>query len=146
MNVRKNLIEIIQSAVGGCSEYWAGLIADALIANGIMLIGKQEAEMLECARASTMKAYGDMRFLEGIAFATDNNFGRKWIPSSEQLPKNFISVLGYVPSLAPFPTVRECYTIGEHFFFPALNGMYSAKAVTHWQPMPDPAKEGETDV
>ena len=31
---REKLIEIIQSAVGGCATYWAGLIADALIANG----------------------------------------------------------------------------------------------------------------
>ena len=34
-NTREKLIELIQGAVGGCSRYWAGLIADHLIANGV---------------------------------------------------------------------------------------------------------------
>ena len=33
--MRENLIELIQSAVGGCDTYWAGLISDHLIANGV---------------------------------------------------------------------------------------------------------------
>lgn len=32
---RKKLIKLIQSAVDGCAEYWAGLIADNLITNGV---------------------------------------------------------------------------------------------------------------
>lgn len=35
MNDREKMIELIQSAVDGCAEYWAGLIADHLIANGV---------------------------------------------------------------------------------------------------------------
>ena len=35
MNDREKLIKLIQSAVDGCAEYWAGLIADSLIANGV---------------------------------------------------------------------------------------------------------------
>jgi hypothetical protein len=35
MNDREKLIKLIQSAVDGCAEYWAGLIADHLIANGV---------------------------------------------------------------------------------------------------------------
>ena len=35
MNDKEKLVAIIQAAVGGCSAYWAGLIADALIANGV---------------------------------------------------------------------------------------------------------------
>ena len=34
-NTREKLIELIQSAVDGCATYWAGLIADHLIANGV---------------------------------------------------------------------------------------------------------------
>ena len=34
-NTREKLIELIQSAVGGCAEYWAMVIADHLIANGV---------------------------------------------------------------------------------------------------------------
>ena len=33
--MREKLIELIQSAVDGCATYWAGLIADHLIANGV---------------------------------------------------------------------------------------------------------------
>ena len=35
MTDREKLIELIQSAVDGCATYWAGLIADHLIANGV---------------------------------------------------------------------------------------------------------------
>lgn len=37
MNDREKLIKLIQSAVDGCAEYWAGLIADHLLANGVTL-------------------------------------------------------------------------------------------------------------
>ncbi len=33
--MREKLIELIQEAVGGCSTYWAGLIASNLIANRV---------------------------------------------------------------------------------------------------------------
>lgn len=33
--MREKLIELIQAAVDGCAAYWAGLIADHLIANGV---------------------------------------------------------------------------------------------------------------
>lgn len=35
MNDREKLIELIQAAVGCCTEYWSGLIADHLLANGV---------------------------------------------------------------------------------------------------------------
>lgn len=35
--MREKLIELIQSAVSGCATYWAGLIADHLIANGVTI-------------------------------------------------------------------------------------------------------------
>ena len=37
MTVKEKLIGLIQSAVGGCARHWAELIADKLIANGVML-------------------------------------------------------------------------------------------------------------
>lgn len=33
--MKEKLIELIQAAVDGCATYWAGLIADHLIANGV---------------------------------------------------------------------------------------------------------------
>lgn len=35
--MRNKLIELIQEAVGGCATYWAGRIADHLIANGVTI-------------------------------------------------------------------------------------------------------------
>lgn len=37
MTDREKLIALIQAAVNGCSSYWAGLIADHLLANGVVV-------------------------------------------------------------------------------------------------------------
>ena len=37
MSDRDKLIELIKESVGGCATYWASLIADHLIANGVTL-------------------------------------------------------------------------------------------------------------
>ena len=73
-------------------------------------------------------------------FVTDNNVGSKWIPVSERLPENFVSVLGYMTDAGDFPQVRECYTVGNAFYFPAL---FDKHPVSHWMPMPEPPKECE---
>ena len=59
----------------------------------------------------------------------------RWIPVTERLPKNFISVLGYMTDAGDFPPVRECYTVGNAFFFPALGDVHP---VSHWMPLPEP--------
>lgn len=61
-----------------------------------------------------------------------------WIPVTERMPQNFVSVLGYMTDAGPFPPVRECYTVGNAFFFPALKDTHP---VSHWMPMPEPPKE-----
>lgn len=62
----------------------------------------------------------------------------KWISVDERLPENFISVLGYMTDAGEFPPVRECYTVGNAFFFPALRDVHS---VSHWCEMPEPPEE-----
>ena len=37
MEQRERLIEIIQSSVGGCARNWAEVIADGLLANGVVV-------------------------------------------------------------------------------------------------------------
>ena len=64
----------------------------------------------------------------------------EWISVDERLPENFISVLGYMTDAGEFPPVRECYTVGNAFFFPALGDVHP---VSHWCEMPKPAEEGE---
>lgn len=65
----------------------------------------------------------------------------RWIPVTERLPKNFISVLGYMTDAGKYPPVRECYTVGNAFFFPALGDVHP---VSHWCEMPQPPKEEGT--
>ena len=61
----------------------------------------------------------------------------KWISVEERLPQNFISVLGYMTDAGEFPPVRECYTVGNAFFFPALGDIHP---VSHWCELPQPPK------
>ena len=62
---------------------------------------------------------------------------QEWISVKEHLPQNFVSVLGYMTDAGEFPPVRECYTVGNAFFFPALGDIH---AVSHWCEMPQPPK------
>ena len=62
---------------------------------------------------------------------------QEWISVEERLPENFISVLGYMTDAGEFPPVRECYTVGNAFFFPALGDVHP---VSHWCEMPGPPK------
>ena len=62
---------------------------------------------------------------------------QEWISVDERLPENFISVLGYMTDAGEFPPVRECYTVGNAFFFPALGDVHQ---VSHWCEMPEPPK------
>ena len=62
---------------------------------------------------------------------------QEWISVDEKLPQNFISVLGYMTDAGEFPPVRECYTVGNAFFFPALGDIHP---VSHWCKLPKPPK------
>lgn len=62
---------------------------------------------------------------------------QEWISVDDRLPQNFVSVLGYMTDAGEFPPVRECYTVGNAFFFPALGDVYP---VSHWCELPQPPK------
>lgn len=62
---------------------------------------------------------------------------QEWISVRERLPQNFVSVLGYMTDAGELPPVRECYTVGNAFFFPALGDVHP---VSHWCEMPQPPK------
>ena len=62
---------------------------------------------------------------------------QEWISVKEHLPQNFVSVLGYMTDAGEFPPVRECYTVGNAFFFPALGDIHP---VSHWCELPQPPK------
>jgi hypothetical protein len=65
---------------------------------------------------------------------------QKWIPVTERLPDEYVSVLVCIPTEHPLPTVKEAYL---------ANGGWSTKMwifdkreVTHWMPMPEPPNGG----
>ena len=60
---------------------------------------------------------------------------QEWVSVNDRLPQNFVSVLGYMTDAGEFPQVRECYTVGNAFFFPALGDVHP---VSHWCEMPQP--------
>ena len=62
---------------------------------------------------------------------------QEWISVDERLPENFISVLGYMTDAGEFPPIRECYTVGNAFFFPALGDVHP---VSRWCEMPQQPK------
>ena len=62
---------------------------------------------------------------------------QEWISVDERIPQNFVSVLGYMTDAGEFPPVRECYTVGNEFFFPVLGDVHP---VSHWCELPQPPK------
>ena len=62
---------------------------------------------------------------------------QEWISVYERIPQNFVSVLGYMTDAGEFPPVRECYSVRNPFFFPALGDVHP---VSHWCEMPQPPK------
>ena len=65
----------------------------------------------------------------------------KWKNVKEELPTMFVSVLGRMKDVDPFPEVRECYMVSDGtFYFPALQISFE---ITHWADMPKFEEEGE---
>jgi hypothetical protein len=63
----------------------------------------------------------------------------RWISVKEDLPKGFMSVLVYIPSEAPLPTVHEGYYANGQWF---CKGIFdTVDQVTHWAEMPSPPED-----
>jgi hypothetical protein len=76
----------------------------------------------------------DTLLSNGVTFATDTNDGSKWISVEDEKPKEFVPVLGHMTDAGDFPAVRECYLVGNVFFFPSLRDRHP---VDKWMPMPE---------
>ena len=77
----------------------------------------------------------DYLLANGVTFATDTNVGSKWISVEDDKPDEFVSVLGHMTDAGDFPAVRECYKVGNVFFFPALQDIHP---IDKWAYMPEP--------
>ena len=77
--------------------------------------------------------------------AADNNVGGKadeWIPVERELPTPFVSVLVYVPTDRPLPTVREGYMAADGTWVSSIHLDKSADVVA-WRHMPEPPERVE---
>ena len=107
-----------------------------------MDVREKLAELIKDGIRKGLRASGDDRLdysFEDVADYLISNGAtvQEWISVDEKLPQNFISVLGYMTDAGEFPPVRECYTVCNAFFFPALGDVHP---VSHWCEMPKPPK------
>lgn len=63
----------------------------------------------------------------------------KWIPVTEQLPEEYVSVLVCIPSEHPLPIVKEAY-LANHCWATKM-WIFREHEITHWMPMPEGPKE-----
>ena len=107
-----------------------------------MDIRKKLVELIKEGIRKGLRASGDDRLDYSFEDVADHLISngvtvQEWIPVDERLPQNFVSVLGHMTDAGEFPPVRECYTVGNTFFFPALDDVHP---VSHWCEMPQPPK------
>lgn len=69
--MKEKLVNIIQNSVGGCAEFWAGVIADGLIANGVTVQELDGCEYCKADNEGFRRMFG--------AFSLVNPFhGKTW--------------------------------------------------------------------
>ena len=93
----------------------------------------------EAGIAEKKKAYCD-GLLDGRRAALECVLLDKWIPVSERLPEEFVSVIVCIPCEHPLPMVKEAYLANG--FWATKMAIFSEKDVTHWMPLPEPPQEG----
>ena len=63
----------------------------------------------------------------------------RWIPVTERMPQQFVSVLACIPCEHPLPMVKEAYFANG--CWATRMAIFSDKDVSHWMPLPEPPKE-----
>lgn len=62
----------------------------------------------------------------------------RWIPVTERLPEEFISVVVSIPSEHSLPIVKEAYLANGCWV--TKMAIFSSNDITHWMPLPEPPK------
>ena len=131
MDVREKLIEILRKPIFP-HELADPIeaVADYLLDSGVTVQANMEIsdEFLKQLKNAPITNWKEEPAIEVV---------QEWISVDDKLPENCISVLGYMTDAGEFPPVRECYTVGNAFFFPALGDVHP---VSHWCEMPQPPK------
>ena len=107
-----------------------------------MDVREKLVELIKDGIRKGLRASGDDRLDYSFEYVADYLISngvtvQEWISVDDRLPQNFVSVLGYMTDAGEFPPVRECYTVGNAFFFPALGDVH---LVSQWCEMPKPPK------
>lgn len=141
MTDREELVKILGEIPGiAWSPSARGIVADHLLANGVEFFNAEDEKVLKTAERNAREAYGDLRYLQGVKFGVESAAkNRRWIPVTERLPEEFVSVLVHIPSYAPMPTVREAYHVDDCWVTKIV--IFHDDDITHWMPLPEPPKE-----
>ena len=110
MDVREKLVEIIQNSVGGCARYWAEVIADGLIANGVTV---QEWIPVD-DRLPDNKEYD-------------------WVLAQVVEDNGFM----HIPTVMEYRQSKNDWFEETYGWLSEHNGVFT---VTHWMPLPLPPK------
>lgn len=116
--IRDRLVELIQDSVDGCATYWAGRIADGLLANGV--------------------TFAEDHFREPTKMM--------WIPVSERKPDLVPCGAGkaYSEAVNVLTSGRKVMTAvwdGVDFICPMSFWAADGEEITHWMPLPEVPKE-----
>ena len=100
--MRDRLSDLIQSAVNGCAKYWADLIADKLISEGVIMppvvLGSRQKIYIPIGDTTVVyetKVYGI-----GV---DDGNF----VINPKEYPEDAIAIKGYIIGKTVFLTREE---------------------------------------
>lgn len=85
--------------------------------------------------------YSEMEFTSAALSALREQEERQWIPVTDRLPQNYISVLVYTPTEEPLPMVHEAYIGDDGEWHSSVFYGIENEDVTHWMTMPQPPTE-----
>ena len=126
MDVREKLVELL-------AEYFN--IGDSYAYN---LTRVKSAFACGTVGLDDFEEFDDETVKDIASYLIDNGVTvQEWISVKDRLPEEYISVLGYMTDAGKFPPVRECYRVGNAFFFPALK---ENNPISYWCEIPQPPK------
>lgn len=145
-NTREKLIELVQSAVGGCAAYWAMVIADHLIANGVTFA--------EGNNVPTKWIPVTERLPESqnpvLVVAVSKGMGLPYIFKAAHINHHEITEDEYGWTDGEYDSEydeeNDCFWIPECWYeCNAVDGntnwvMDEDYTITHWMPLPEPPK------
>lgn len=110
---------------------------------GALLRLKVETGSLACAGCGHEHncSLQGCRILQEAVAAIQRQPRMRWIPVTERLPQNYISVLVYIPTAEPLPMVHEACIGDDGEWYSSVFYGIENEDVTHWMPLPEPPEE-----